>query len=285
ETQYTKKIPNYTYNLLKVGKDNEKTITINVENNIIHKMTLHIEPGNKIFVSGLLKKTCMANIHALFYGYLNTSTNTVDELKIINYGNDIIKAVEVDGWKPVKEGGAGISPFFIPIYTFKRENGAIDIGCEYTNITENTNGRIFFNEYTSGDIINANIATNGKVTLTRVPKNQYNVDHSSYLSAYTINYKNKLVLLYNDTEKNLTKEISEKPVSIERFGFRKSILMQLTIDEYGKVTRQKVDGANQDSFIVIPRSIHKNKDNLFTVKSTNENFFTYKFKLGFLELQ
>ncbi len=285
ETQYTKKIPEYTYNLLRVTENNEKPISINVQNNIIHKMNLQVEADNKIFVSGLLKKTCMANIHALFYGYLNTSTNKIDELKIINYSDEIINSIEEDGFKAVKKESPGLSPFFKPVYTFKRDNGSIDILCEYTNIVENTNGSSYFDEFTYGDLVNTNISTNGKAIFTRVPKSQYNVNHTNYLGTFAIKHKNKLIILYNDTKANLVNDIKDKPSTVERFGFKSSILMQVTIDENGIATRKKVDEANQNNFIALPKTIKKINDNLFSVKSTNENFFLYKFKFALLEIK
>lgn len=289
ETQYLKKIPNYTYNLVKYGENDQKQIDIKVDNNIIHKMTINFEPNNKILISGLLKKTCTSNIHGLFYGYLNLNNNQTESIKFFNYSEDIIKAIEADDQASTKSENFGLQPFFKITNTSTRDDGSIDITSEFYKNTNNSvatsRGFTSYDVYSYGDIVNTNITSNGKVRFTRVPKNQNNVDHSGYLGSYFINYKNNLIILYNDNKGSITKDVNKKPVSIERFEFRNSILVQATIDENGNLTRQGVDAANQNNYIINTRNTKRLSDKLYIVRSTNLSFFTQKSKVGFLEVQ
>ena len=289
ETQYSKKTPDYTFNLLKITEKNDNPIIVKVDNNIVHKMNLQIEPNNKILISGLLKKTCTSNIHALFYGYLNTTANQMENIKIINYTDDIIKAIEADEFASTKNDNVGLFSFYNIAHTSKRENGSIDIVAEYYKAgnysVATSKGFTNYSSYNCGDIVNTNIDANGKITFTRLPKNQYNVDHSGYLGSYFINYKNKLIILYNDTKGNLEKDINSKPSSVERFGFKNAALVQAIIDDNGKLTRQEITGVNENGFVIIPKRIKKINDNLFFARSSNLNFFTNKLKLGYLEMQ
>ena len=281
---YTKKIPNYVYKIIKVGDKEETKINLNLGNNVVHKMNIQNE-GEKVLVSGLLKKECMSNVSSLFYGYLNTSLNKIEDVKIVNYSAEVIKNVEADGFKPVKNQGEGLSPFFVPKYTFKRDNGSIDIVSEYTELAFRNAGNGIHYDYSYGDIVNANIGIDGKVIFTIVQKDQYNIDQDGYLSFYGFTHKNKLILLYNDFKENLNLKSGEKPKMIKQFGFRSSVLAQGIIDEKGILMQQQVEGANQNDYIVRPTLINKINNNLYWLRSTNERMFSYKSKIGFLELK
>ena len=287
------KIPSYTYKLL-VYDANEtkgKEISFELNNQFIQGTKLSYNKNGNITIAGLYKRKHNGNINGAFYAILDGNTTEVRDPKMVPFSPELITMVDNDKFGSDKESDPGLYPGFKIRYIKNRSNGSVDLICEYYRLqisTYQNNSSVSSStsttySYTYGDIINTNISADGKAVFTRIPKNQKFNNTTIFLGFYAIVYGDKLILLYNDDEDNLERDIEIRPDDV--VNFKRSTFMAATVDAKGNVKRESIYSHRDEEFITIPLSTAKISDTKYLIVSNLLKLTKKRKRFGVMEIK
>ena len=178
--------------------------------------------------------------------------------------------------------------FFVKLIT--RENGDKDYILEYRYSAVVTGSSTYGGSYSYrmfiyGDIIDINIKANGSTVMARIPKYQIAVNDSKFVGFEALPYKDKLLLVYNDDNKNLEKKLSEKPEEL-KLGKDNATLAMATIDANGNVNRSILINSKQTKFTSAMNVSFAISNNQIALYASKGGLFTKaKDMVGLLELK
>ncbi len=284
------KVPSYSYKMLvyESAKSNIKDIVFNLDNNYIQGTKLTYNKKGSITVAGLYKTKFSGRITGVFYTDLDPKTSTVSNPKIVPFSEEFIKQIDIDNFASVGGNNPGLYNGFRITNILARTNGSVDLVSEYYKLVVSTttdargNMRTTYTYY-YGDIVNTNIAQDGKAVFTRIPKNQIQVNSSLFLGYYPIVYGDKLVFLYNDDKDNVDRDITKRPDDVR--NFKRSIFMAATVDDKGNLSRQQVYSHLDEEYITIPRYMRKITNGEYLVTSDLLKLFKRRVRFGVLKIK
>lgn len=284
------KIPSYTYKMLvyESAKSNIKDIVFDLDKNYIQGTKLTYNKKGTITVAGLYKTKYSGRITGVFYADLDPKTSTVSAPKIVPFSDEFLKQIDVDNFASVSGNNPGLYNGFRITNILARTNGSVDLVSEYYKLVVSTtndgrgNIRTTYTYY-YGDIVNTNIAQDGKAIFTRIPKNQIQVNSSIFLGFYPIVYGDKLVFLFNDDKDNVERDITKKPDDVR--NFKRSIFMAATVDATGNLSRQQVYSHLEEDYITIPRYMRKISNGEYLVTSDLLKMFKKRIRFGVLKIK
>lgn len=283
------KIPSYSYKLQIYAQQGPvKELSFDVKSNFIEGTRLLHEKDGTITVAGLYKRKHNGNIIGTFYTKVDASLSAVKNIQMLDFPEDLLKLVDTDDQG--KSGGSdpGILPYLRINHILQRDNGTIDVVCELNGVytkRETKSGSTFITEtikYDYGDIININLGKDGRSIFTRIPKWQEAINADYGLGFFPIVHGNKLLLLYNDDENNLTRDLSKSPDHFA--GVRRGVLVAATIDEKGNLTREAIYSFKDDKRMALPRFFSQVSGNRFKLVSLSTAFLTARKGTGLLEI-
>jgi hypothetical protein len=271
------KVSSYTYKLGLYNKEGLKDITINIEGKYIHNTFLYQKSDGSVIISGLYKQNCNGGIMGIFYSALDKKTMEVKDIKTFNFTEKNITEANINAfaYKKNKLSDLGMSPYYKIQQLIFRKNGSVSYIMEYhysSIVDQYVAGNAFSNasfgtaaKNELSDIIVINVANDGKVIYTRIPKNHGSGIGQDYKDFYAIPMDDKLVIIYDDNEENLEKSVSEKSVS-KRFD--KSVLVAATISNTGILTREIIykDEESGSFTLAKPSMTQKLAENKFEIK-------------------
>jgi hypothetical protein len=115
-------------------------------------------------------------------------------------------------------------------------------------MTTQTNYHYYYN-----DIILVKFTPAGEILWTqKVPKTQHTVNDSGFYSSYCLVItKGKICFVFNDSPKNLTADGNEKATN---YRPTKSVVVLVSVDQSGQVTKQPIFNALDTEVIVRPKA-------------------------------
>jgi hypothetical protein len=291
-SENTEKIPAFSYKLLAYTREGRpKEIAINLKDHFIHGAKLVYNRNGTITAAGLYKKKPNGNITGAFYTAFDTSATVVNDTKMVSFPPEILKLVDKDD--QAKSGGSdpGLRSFFRINHIIPRTNGTIDLiseACRADLATKDigasvrgTSSREIWN-YDYEDIININLDKQGNAIFTRIPKVQEGNTGAPY-SYYPVVYKDKLILVYNDHEDNMTRDLSKAPEHVARA--KDMVLVAATIDAKGNLSRQGIYNFRDKQRMALPKKFSRISDNKYLVVSALASFLSTEAGFGLLELK
>jgi hypothetical protein len=283
-----KRVPSYTFKLIKYSEKEEKEIKLNLNDNFVQGTRILYNPSGLVTIAGMYKKKYNGKLNGVFYAILDPKTNLIKTSKMVDFDADIIKLIDKDGYASDKEKDPGLDSDFKINYIINRNNGSIDLLAEYYQEIEFTrtssNGATTIDtRYQYGDIVNTNIDKDGKVTFTRVPKNQKMTNYKAFLGYYAFSYKDKLVLIYNDDKDNVDRDLSKKPDDVMRFN--KSALVAATISSKGELSREAISDNDDEDYVPTPRYFNKMGEGKFMMTANLIKMFRFKTRYGYLDVK
>jgi hypothetical protein len=283
-----KKVPSYVYKLIKYNEKEDKEIKFDLSNNFIQGTKIIYNNQGLLSIAGLYKKKHNGNITGVFYTTLNPKTNEISNKKMVDFDAEIIRLIDKDGFGSDKESDPGLDPEFRINFIINRDNGSVDLVCEYYQLiiyttTTQRGGTQTTYRYQYGDILNTNISKDGKITFTRVPKNQKFSNYNAFMGYYALPYKDKLVLIYNDDKDNVDRDLEKKPDDVMKFN--KSALVAATIDSKGNLTREAIADNDDEDYVPGPRFMKKSSATKYLITADLLKIFKRKTRIGTIEIK
>jgi len=292
-----KKVPGYTYYVLKISDKGQTTKKFNVDMGklYINSADLKINKKNdNAIISGFYNDQDNEVLKGLFYFEIDNS-NAVINKNSKDFPDDFIQ--EFKKHKETKKDKKnndndedGLAKKFTVDEILPREDGGAYLTSEYfyryvvttTTYNGNSTRTVTTTYYNYFDILVVNITPEGKIDwFYRVPKRQTEVNIIRYSSYISTVYGNNLYLLFNDNAKNMDIDSDEKAKATTNFKKGSCAMIKIGTD---KSTSNKELFKNDDlEKILVPKKSVKMADNsiiLFTDKYRDNDP-----KLGKLEIE
>ena len=253
------KIPSYKTKLLVYDKDNEAPVeyVLDLNNKFVHTLQLADENKESIVLFGLYKEKYNGYISGFFTATFDKNSKTVTTKNINKFPDELVEQIKIDKQGSDKEKDPGLSSAFRLSQMVERENGTRDFVLEFSSeiyvppSTTYINGRMSTTPgywmYNYGDIIDINLAKDGKAIIARIPKMQTSRDIRYYSNFKALINHDKLLVFYNDDDDNIDRDINKRPDPLHKFN--KSVFVMGVIDKGGNVSRE---------------ILYRNKDNKLT---------------------
>ncbi|MDB5202096.1 MAG: hypothetical protein JWQ27_1505 [Ferruginibacter sp.] len=285
------KVPSYIYKLLAFSpeSDKEKEINFDLNNQFIQGTKLVYNKNNTITVAGLYKRKYNGNINGAFYASIDPTQLEAKNLKMVEFPTDLLRLVDKDDFGTDSEKDPGLYSNFRIRHIMARQNGSVDLISEYyrldviTTYNPTTHSSSTTYRYYYGDIVNTNIDKEGKAVFTRVPKDQKLMNANIFCGYHPFIYNDKLVLLYNDDEDNLDRDLEKAPDDV--MNFKQSVFAAATIDAKGNLSRQPIYSHRDEDYITVPRSTTRISENKFLIVSDLLKLFKKRTRFGVMEMK
>jgi hypothetical protein len=306
------KVPSYKEKLLIYDKDNANPVeyVLDLGDKFIHSLQLVDDNKSNLVVFGLYQDklsgsfflhstTQVVNdgyITGFFTATFDKNSNKVTTANINPFPADLVSQVKIDKQGSDKEKDPGLHSAFALADVEERENGSKDFILEYSGEVYVPGSYSYVNGsyvyipgywlYNYGDIIDVNLGKDSKVVIGRIPKMQVSRDIRYFSNFKAVPYKNKLLVFYNDDEKNIERDIAKKPDDVTNFS--KSVFVMGTFDEQDNVTRTSLfNNKDNNKLTVAVREsmlIGKNRIGLYAQK-LGGLFSTAKDMVGILDIK
>jgi hypothetical protein len=238
-------VPSYKYKMLIYGKeDKPREHILDFQNKFVHEVSLQFNTDGNITMLGLYRNKYNGYVSGSFMAMFDKATKKVTMKKMEQFPLDnLLTYVKKDGQGSIKDEG-GLSGRFRIMGTNKRNDGSVDLLTElnYMYIVRSYNNSTHtyreYPVYVAGDIVVINYKKDGKVVYTRVPKSQKQTYTNDCVSFRWMNQGNNLLLFYNDSKKNLNRDLEKSPKAMGKTN--KTEFVMASVSDKGILNRQSV---------------------------------------------
>ncbi|MEJ7625685.1 MAG: hypothetical protein WKF35_02390 [Ferruginibacter sp.] len=280
------KVPSYSYTMMVYadGTTKEKELKFDLNNQFIQGTKLIYNKNGTITVAGLYKRKHNGNINGAFYANFDGTSMNVKSPKMVEFPKEILTLVDKDNYGSDNEKDPGLYSNFRIRHS--RSNGSVDLISEYykleivTTMSKTSSSTSY--HYYYGDIVNTNIDKDGKATFTRIPKNQKMINSTIFMGYFPMIYNDKLVILYNDDEDNIKRDLEKAPDDVR--SFKKAVFAAATIDARGNLTRQSIYSHRDEDYVSVPVSTSRISDSKFLIVSDLTKLFKRRTRYGVLDM-
>lgn len=199
-----------------------------------------ITKENKIYINGAYKENSW-NLSGVFIQSLNPADLQLSAVTKTVFPKDLVEILDKEGWASTKGKKYGLS-YNLVLESHTLENGSIDLIGEFRSTRSGI--KAIFNM--SGSIFNARFNENGAV-FSRIPKMRVSAGSTFGDSYRVFEYKNKLIVFYNDHASNVNLDISKAPTRSDNYS--NSVLVAATISEDGTVKREIIIDQSKENFL------------------------------------
>ena len=291
------RVPTYQYKLLSYGQGGSTgEITFDLQKQFILGTKIIYNKDQSLTVAGLYKAKPNGRVRGAFYTTLDRSGKELTSAKLVSFPEEIITLIDKDDFGKDKKSDPGISSRFKIRDILYRTNGSVDLISEFEDrytVVDNTGGGFGTSistgrmrsttYYVSGSIISVNIPAQGEPRFTRIPKHQRMAEAQLFLGYFPIVYRDKLVIIYNDEEDNLERDLSKGAKLTSRF--KRSSLVAAIIDSKGNLERRTIYNHRDEDYITLPRNTSKLTDNRYLVVSDLLKIFKRRTRFGVMEVK
>jgi hypothetical protein len=278
-------VPSYTYKILMVGKndDRPKEHAVHLQNRFVHAMTSQFDIDGNIHLLGLYKDKRNGNVSGHFRTVLDKNSPQTDVQKMEPFPvDDLLKLLYKDFCGTINPNDPGLSDRFKVIGTNLRSDESIDLLTEVNYSYEKRDDDDHTTTiYVADDILVINYKKDGSVLYTRIPKSQS--EHSdTYISFKWMKYGSALLLFYNDSEKNVNRELSKRP---DDMSIVRSVFVMAIVDDQGGLQR-KVAYSHKDikMYTDVNASAVIDTNVLALYAERNQTFSKSRYQFGRLKL-
>lgn len=237
---YAKKDKGYGALLIntKGGKSLVKEIT--VTGGEPYGVFAKITSKEKIHINGAYKENSW-NLSGVFIQSINPVDLQLSAVTKTAFPKDLVEIFGKEDWASTKPKNYGLSNNLV-LESYMMEDGTMGLIGEF-RFTKIVSPNIF---HYRGSIFNARF--NGmKAVFSRIPKLRVTPGVSFADSYKLLEYKEKLVVLYNDYVPNVNLDISKVPTNSDKY--RNSVLVAATIEGDGSIKREIIIDQREESFL------------------------------------
>jgi hypothetical protein len=210
---------------------------------------------------------------------LSTSSFAMDAVKITPAPEPVLEAFKKDSWASTTRKYHGFEPI-IAMRAHPHADESIDLIGEFSRI--NDAGKTAF--FVGGDILWVHFA-GGQVSFNRIPR--VRVSKTPYGEGYnTVPWKGGTLVLYNDDEHNLKKDLADEPSKSD--NYKDLMLVGAVLTPEGTLKREKVIKLDDDKYLVLPEVIESISPSSFIARIFRVNTYlgpTSDFKLATVTIE
>ncbi len=263
------------------GNPKPQEILLDLKGKYVSSIQMTGEDKNKLTFFGLCKDANDGNVGYFFTIAFDKVLGKFEDLQISPFPENLLKLVTQDDQANGKSKDVGISDNFKLTKVIERGDGSKDYLLEYklTEEKELNNYRAYY--YNFGDIIDVCIQPGNKISIARIPKMQATKNEYSYSSFLAFPYKDKLLVFYNDDEKNIKQPIENQMAKVRNPEHAE--LVMVVIDKQGNATRTIIKDKEESVFknyLTAACIISQNKIAFYGAKDGHKNPM-----LGIMEIE
>jgi hypothetical protein len=189
-------------------------------------------------------------VTGVYTASLSLPDGKMGPVKQTPFPTDLVEKFHQDGWADTKQKRYGLDP--IGMQAFRHKDGSIDLvgQCRKRDFIEG-----FHNSHplvVSGDLLYVHMGT-GAPTFARVPKYRSSAESTIGDSYFAYPVNNHMVLLYNDSQSNLNKDIALSPASSDRYN--NVVLVAVIFPANGDTKREKIIDLAKESYLSVTENI------------------------------
>jgi len=306
------KVPSYITKLLLYSREAEQPAEYDLSSDkYLH--TIEISENNKgLVLLSLLQNTPSGRINTYSIIELDKNFKQTANPKISMFPAELLRLIDLDRQGSANGDDAGIDKLFQLKKVVNRGNGDTDFLLEFvaSDVVKSSfgkdptasvsyeskviNGRpevypsggYAYGAFLHGDIIDINFKADGNCVLTRIPKGQYARDNDRLGGFNAMGYKDKLLLFYNENEKNLQRDLNKKNGGINFAAGERASYAMAVIDGMGNLKRSLVIDKVPFGYTVVSNSCLKVAENkLAFYASKDGSLSTGKSIIGTIEIK
>jgi hypothetical protein len=185
------------------------------------------------------------NMAGAFNGTITIPEFTLSDIKKAPFTTTIVTSLQADGWGNPEVKDYGLFPNYTPTL-MESENGVLDMVGEFEQVIRRPEGSIF--GHRSGSILNVNFGKDNP-SFSRIPKVRHSAGSTIGSSFYSFFAQDKIIIFYNDKEKNLNRKIELGPLRSD--VYKNVVLVAAVIDSTGAVDRKKIIDLQDENFMAV----------------------------------
>jgi hypothetical protein len=237
------RVASYEIVILKYGVDGaEKEYRIPMGEKVMDTYALATDPsGGDLFVFGTYQAATEDGVIGYFFNRIDSKTGDVKVAKTQQFPISFIDNVNRLNDDKSKGKSPGISKYFNITDLMVMPDNRIYAIIEKRYSVVQTTKYGSYTTYHSNSIIATQLDKEGnQVWINHIPKSQFFNSLTAYNYYSTMVYKDKLLIFYNDIDKNLTYNINTATDLPKRFNALDDMhLMMVEIDGSGKMSRKE----------------------------------------------
>ena len=284
---------NFLYHLLAFNDNGNNKIDyeVKLQGNYITDITMTKNDKGEIVCAGFYSKKGFSSIDGAFYLDLDPTTKSVKVSNIKEFDMEFMTQymTESQAKRAQKRDDKGkdqeLFQYDLRNIIKRSDGGAILVGEQFYTVTHTYpcgNSYCSSTNYYYNDIIVVNINPQGKIEwATKIPKMQVSTNDGGFYSSFALAVTGeKLHFIYNDHKDNLD---AEKTKRLKNFQVsdRNGIVVNATVDNAGKVTREQLLENTETEVIVRPKVCDQIDDShmlIFGERKKIEQFGMVTFK-------
>jgi hypothetical protein len=224
------------------GRVTEKKIDLKTDKTFDVYLT---QTPDKVIASGLVANNDWLVIGAYSQSFDKTSMNNTPVVQK-EVPAKLIQQFDNDGWALTRKNKYGM--FGVGMFAHTLSDGSIAMIGHYQKREWGTRtvfeyaGSFFYVKIKKDDIVFA-----------RIPKLRVSAGSTIGSSFFSMPYKDKLLVFYDDSQKNLDRNIEDNPARSDNYNYVK--LVMATVDDRGEVTRNIVIDKSNESYLPLAEDI------------------------------
>jgi hypothetical protein len=258
---------------------------------VTYSNTTFDKSGKLATLIGLYTKKYQGNISGIFYANIDLIKKEIIDTKLVEFPIEMVTLVDKGNFGSDKKSDPGLFADYKITNSHRRANSSVDIVMQYQErySTAGTlaNGKKvdYGDSYIYGDVVDANIAKDGKVTFTRIPLNQRpnNPKDVAAIGITSLVHNDNLIVLYNDYKGNLERDLTKKADNISTF--ENSVFVAATINSQGELKREILFSNGEDDYITLTNKTIKNSENSYIIRADFKKFLKERTRYGVLTIQ
>lgn len=240
--EYSKNAPTTGHILIfkKTGAPVNKTFSLN--GTLKEVKLLASKKGDLIYLAGTFFEET-ENLAGAYKGSITTTDFKLSAIKRSAFTDSLVERFDKDSWGSTKSKKYGLYPQF-NAELIESGDGIVNLVAEFRTQVAGT--RAVF--YISGSILVVTFG-NEATSFVRIPKTRTSAGSTIGDSYAVTSAQSKIIIFYNDVEKNINRDINLAPVGSD--VYINAVLVAAVIDQDGQVKREKVIDLKQKDFLAI----------------------------------
>ena len=241
-TEYIKNAPNMGHIMIfkKTGAPVNKTVSLN--GTLKEVKLLASKKGDLIYIAGTFFEET-ENLAGAYKASMTTADFKLSTVRRSAFTDSLVDQFAKDSWGNTKAKKYGLYPQF-NAELIESGDGIVNLVAEFRTQVSGT--RAVF--YISGSILVVSFG-NTTTSFARIPKTRTSAGSTIGDSYAFISAQDKIIIFYNDVEKNISRDINLTPVGSD--VYTNAVLVAAIIDRDGLVKREKVLDLKQKDFLAI----------------------------------
>ena len=195
-------------------------------------------------------------LSGVYSSRLNTGSYSMDAVKITPAPDPVLEDFKKDSWARTSRKEHGFLPITMEARTLA--DGSVDMIGEFRR-TEMGTKAVFI---LSGDVLWVHFA-GAQVFFNRIPKIRVSAENTIGDSYKAVKWKDRTLVFYNDTEKNLKKDLADEPSRSDEY--KDLVLAGAAMTPDGKIKRELVANLTNDNYLALTKQIENLSSSSFLV--------------------